>query len=172
MPSSRGAAVSSCGLRGPSPSCVCLRRLATGKKRPVSVLASPASCDESSADRPDAGASTSAGLCCFRKECRVCGIIGYVGSRPAKDLLLRGLERLEYRGYDSAGIALRENGGLDYVRAVGNLSNLKGAAGTNHSISNHGLGHTRWATQGAVSEQNWHPLSVCVEGRVAVMLTG
>ena len=55
----------------------------------------------------------------------MCGIIGYVGSRPAKDLLLRGLERLEYRGYDSAGIALRENGGLDYVRAVGNLQNLK-----------------------------------------------
>ena len=57
----------------------------------------------------------------------MCGIIGYVGSRPAKDLLLRGLERLEYRGYDSAGLALREDGGLDYVRAVGNLSNLKAA---------------------------------------------
>jgi glutamine---fructose-6-phosphate transaminase (isomerizing) len=102
----------------------------------------------------------------------VCGIIGYVGSRPAKELLLRGLERLEYRGYDSAGIALRENGGLDYVRAVGNLSNLKAAAGTNGSRSNHGLGHTRWATHGAVNEQNAHPLTGCEDGRVAVVLNG
>ncbi len=102
----------------------------------------------------------------------MCGIIGYVGSRPAKDLLLRGLERLEYRGYDSAGIALRENGGRDYVRAVGNLSNLKAAAGTNGSRSNHGLGHTRWATHGAVNEQNAHPLTGCEDGRVAVVLNG
>ena len=102
----------------------------------------------------------------------MCGIIGYVGSRPAKDLLLRGLERLEYRGYDSAGIALRENGGLDYVRAVGNLSNLKAAAGPNGSKSNHGLGHTRWATHGAVTEQNAHPLTGCEDGRVAVVLNG
>jgi glutamine---fructose-6-phosphate transaminase (isomerizing) len=102
----------------------------------------------------------------------VCGIIGYVGSRPAKDLLLRGLERLEYRGYDSAGIALRENGGLDYVRAVGNLNNLKAAAGPNGSVSNHGLGHTRWATHGAVNEQNAHPLTGCDDGRVAVVLNG
>src|SRR6187399_1931337 len=102
----------------------------------------------------------------------MCGIIGYVGSRPAKDLLLRGLERLEYRGYDSAGIALRENGGLDYVRAVGNLENLKSAAGSNHSSSNHGLGHTRWATHGAVNEQNAHPLTGCEDGRVAVVLNG
>src|ERR1700681_1429717 len=85
-----------------------------------------------------------------RKELRVCGIIGYVGPREAKPLLLRGLERLEYRGYDSAGIALRETGGLDYVRAVGNLQKLKDAAGPNGSSSNHGLGHTRWATHGGV----------------------
>jgi len=102
----------------------------------------------------------------------VCGIIGYVGSRPAKDLLIRGLERLEYRGYDSAGIALRENGGLDYVRAVGNLQNLKEAAGPNHSSSSHGLGHTRWATHGAVNEQNAHPLTGCDDGGVAVVLNG
>ncbi len=102
----------------------------------------------------------------------MCGIIGYVGSRPAKDLLLHGLERLEYRGYDSAGIALRENGGLDYVRAVGNLMNLKQAAGSNGSVSNHGLGHTRWATHGAVTELNAHPLTGCEDGRVAVVLNG
>jgi glucosamine--fructose-6-phosphate aminotransferase (isomerizing) len=91
----------------------------------------------------------------------VCGIIGYVGSRPAKELLLHGLQRLEYRGYDSAGIALRENDSLDYVRAVGNLEFLKEAAGPNGSTSNHGLGHTRWATHGAVNEQNAHPLTGC-----------
>ncbi len=61
----------------------------------------------------------------------MCGIIGYVGQRACKPLLLQGLERLEYRGYDSAGIALLETGGLDYVRAVGNLQFLKDAAGGN-----------------------------------------
>jgi glucosamine--fructose-6-phosphate aminotransferase (isomerizing) len=102
----------------------------------------------------------------------VCGIIGYVGSRPAKELLLYGLERLEYRGYDSAGIALRENGSLEYVRAVGNLQFLKDAAGPNGSKSNHGLGHTRWATHGAVNEQNAHPLTGCEDGRLAIVLNG
>jgi glucosamine--fructose-6-phosphate aminotransferase (isomerizing) len=102
----------------------------------------------------------------------VCGIIGYVGSRPAKELLLYGLERLEYRGYDSAGLALREEGSLEYVRAVGNLQFLKDAAGPNGSRSNHGLGHTRWATHGAVTEQNAHPLTGCEDGRLAIVLNG
>jgi glucosamine--fructose-6-phosphate aminotransferase (isomerizing) len=102
----------------------------------------------------------------------VCGIIGYVGSRAAKELLLHGLERLEYRGYDSAGIALRENSSLEYVRAVGNLQFLKDAAGPNGSRSNHGLGHTRWATHGAVNEQNAHPLTGCEDGRLAIVLNG
>ncbi len=102
----------------------------------------------------------------------MCGIIGYVGNRPAKDLLLRGLERLEYRGYDSAGLALREEGELDYVRAVGNLQFLKDAAGPNGSSSNHGLGHTRWATHGAVNEQNAHPLTGCDDDRIAIVLNG
>jgi len=102
----------------------------------------------------------------------VCGIIGYVGSRPAKELLLHGLERLEYRGYDSAGLALRESDSLEYVRAVGNLQFFKDAAGPNGSMSNHGLGHTRWATHGAVTEQNAHPLTGCEEGRLAIVLNG
>ena len=102
----------------------------------------------------------------------MCGIIGYVGQRPAKELLLQGLERLEYRGYDSAGLALREEGGLDYVRTVGNLQALKEAAGDNGSVSTTGLGHTRWATHGRVSEQNAHPLSGCAEDQVAVVLNG
>src|SRR5439155_247948 len=92
----------------------------------------------------------------------VCGIIGYVGPREAKPLLLHGLERLEYRGYDSAGIALREDDALDYVRTVGNLQFLKDAVGLNGSHSHNGLGHTRWATHGAVNEENAHPLVVGV----------
>jgi glucosamine--fructose-6-phosphate aminotransferase (isomerizing) len=102
----------------------------------------------------------------------VCGIIGYVGSREAKPLLLEGLRRLEYRGYDSAGIALREDGELAYVRAVGNLQNLVRAAGPNGSTSCHGLGHTRWATHGGVTEQNAHPLTGCDAGSLAIVLNG
>jgi glucosamine--fructose-6-phosphate aminotransferase (isomerizing) len=102
----------------------------------------------------------------------VCGIIGYVGQRACKPLLLQGLERLEYRGYDSAGIALLENGGLDYVRAVGNLQVLKEAADANGSQSSTGLGHTRWATHGRVSEENAHPLAGCDGGKLAIVLNG
>jgi glutamine---fructose-6-phosphate transaminase (isomerizing) len=102
----------------------------------------------------------------------MCGIIGYVGGRPSKDLLIAGLERLEFRGYDSAGIALLEQGGLEYVRAVGNLSNLKEAAGSNGSHSTTGVGHTRWATHGGVNEDNAHPLTGCEEGKLAIVLNG
>ena len=102
----------------------------------------------------------------------MCGIIGYVGRREAKGLLLGGLERLEYRGYDSAGLALLEQDGLDYVRAVGNLQALKEVAGSNGSQATTGLGHTRWATHGRVSEQNAHPLVGCDEQKIAVVLNG
>jgi glutamine---fructose-6-phosphate transaminase (isomerizing) len=102
----------------------------------------------------------------------MCGIIGYVGEREAKPLLLQGLRRLEYRGYDSAGIALRETEGLDYVRAVGNLQNLVEAAGTNGSKARHGVGHTRWATHGGVTEQNAHPLVGCDASKLAIVLNG
>jgi glucosamine--fructose-6-phosphate aminotransferase (isomerizing) len=102
----------------------------------------------------------------------MCGIIGYVGTREAKPLLLSGLRRLEYRGYDSAGIALREEHGLDYVRAVGNLQNLVDAAGPNGSVAHHGVGHTRWATHGGVTEQNAHPLVGCDASKLAIVLNG
>ncbi|HEV2902548.1 MAG TPA: glutamine--fructose-6-phosphate transaminase (isomerizing) [Gaiellaceae bacterium] len=102
----------------------------------------------------------------------MCGIIGYVGPRAAKPLLIQGLERLEYRGYDSAGIALLENDGLEYVRAVGNLQFLKQAASTNGSGSTTGLGHTRWATHGAVTEGNAHPLTACEDAQLAIVLNG
>jgi glucosamine--fructose-6-phosphate aminotransferase (isomerizing) len=102
----------------------------------------------------------------------MCGIIGYVGPRACKPLLLYGLERLEYRGYDSAGIVLREDDALDYVRAVGNLSHLKAAASMNGSKATTGLGHTRWATHGRVSDENAHPLTGCEDGQVAIVLNG
>jgi glucosamine--fructose-6-phosphate aminotransferase (isomerizing) len=102
----------------------------------------------------------------------MCGIIGYVGSREAKPLLLGGLERLEYRGYDSAGLGLLEEDGLEFVRAVGNLANLKAAAGPNGSETTTGVGHTRWATHGRVSEENAHPLCGCEEGEIAIVLNG
>src|SRR5947209_7649130 len=102
----------------------------------------------------------------------MCGIIGYVGGRASKPLLIQGLERLEYRGYDSAGLALLEQDGLDYVRAVGNLQNLKEAAGPNGSVSRTGLGHTRWATHGGVTEENAHPLTACDDRALSIVLNG
>ena len=102
----------------------------------------------------------------------MCGIIGYVGPRECKPLLLQGLERLEYRGYDSAGVALLEDDGLDYVRAVGNLENLKARAASPTSQATTGLGHTRWATHGAVTEENAHPLAGCEPKSVSIVLNG
>ncbi|MDQ3876661.1 MAG: glutamine--fructose-6-phosphate aminotransferase, partial [Actinomycetota bacterium] len=102
----------------------------------------------------------------------MCGIIGYVGPRECRPLLLDGLERLEYRGYDSAGIALLEQAGLEYVRAVGNLQTLRRAAESNGSGSTTGVGHTRWATHGRVVEENAHPLTGCRDDRLAVVLNG
>ena len=102
----------------------------------------------------------------------MCGIIGYVGSRECKALLLHGLERLEYRGYDSAGIALLEDEGLIYKRAVGNLQNLKREAGEAGSPATTGLGHTRWATHGGVTEANAHPLAGDDPAEVAIVLNG
>ena len=102
----------------------------------------------------------------------MCGIIGYVGPRECKSLLLHGLERLEYRGYDSAGIALLEESGLTYTRAVGNLQNLKREAGEGSSPATTGLGHTRWATHGGVTEANAHPLAGDDPSEVAIVLNG
>jgi glutamine---fructose-6-phosphate transaminase (isomerizing) len=89
----------------------------------------------------------------------VCGIIGYVGSRECRDLLLEGLQRLEYRGYDSAGLSLVTNGSIDSVHAVGNLQHLRDALAESngHLRGCTGIGHTRWATHGRVTEANAHP---------------
>ena len=104
----------------------------------------------------------------------MCGIIGYVGDRPCRELILAGLERLEYRGYDSAGFALLDgHGGLaESVRAIGNLAALRHAAGSNGgSSATTGLGHTRWATHGRVTTANAHPHS-STDGSVLVVMNG
>jgi glucosamine--fructose-6-phosphate aminotransferase (isomerizing) len=110
----------------------------------------------------------------------VCGIVGYVGHRPVQDILLAGLEKLEYRGYDSAGISVQSDDGLDAVRAVGNLAQLRGAVAERDSggavalltrPATTGIGHTRWATHGRVSEANAHP-HFDTEDRVHVVVNG
>jgi glucosamine--fructose-6-phosphate aminotransferase (isomerizing) len=97
----------------------------------------------------------------------VCGIVGYVGRRPVQDLLLAGLSKLEYRGYDSAGISVLAEDRIEAVRAVGNLSALRAkldgeappgaAVAVAERQATTGIGHTRWATHGRVSEANAHP---------------
>jgi glutamine---fructose-6-phosphate transaminase (isomerizing) len=95
----------------------------------------------------------------------VCGIVGYVGHRSAQDVLLAGLEKLEYRGYDSAGISIQSEGSLESTRAVGNLGCLRealegqgdGAVAVLAPPATTGIGHTRWATHGRVTEENAHP---------------
>jgi len=101
----------------------------------------------------------------------MCGIVGYAGRRPGKPIILQGLRRLEYRGYDSAGLVLMEDGGPATVRALGNLDRLVAAAGDDPSPARVGLGHTRWATHGRPSEDNAHPHHDCT-GRVSIVLNG
>jgi glucosamine--fructose-6-phosphate aminotransferase (isomerizing) len=101
----------------------------------------------------------------------MCGIVGYVGPREALPLLMTGLRRLEYRGYDSAGVAVQQDGVLEVMRAEGKLDNLA-AVVTSHPASGHtGIGHTRWATHGRPSEQNAHPHVDC-GGVTAVIHNG
>ena len=99
----------------------------------------------------------------------MCGIVGYVGPRDAGQVLLDGLRRLEYRGYDSAGLAIHDGEALTIVRAVGKLDNLAAAIGFKELPGGLGLGHTRWATHGRPSEVNAHPHRA---GPVAVVHNG
>jgi len=101
----------------------------------------------------------------------MCGIVGYVGERPCKELLLTGLERLEYRGYDSAGICLI-NGEVDITRRVGRVQELRDAVGSTAHPATTGLAHTRWATHGGVTESNAHPIEACEGSGVTVVHNG
>lgn len=87
----------------------------------------------------------------------MCGIVGYIGSSQAKPILLDGLKRLEYRGYDSAGLAFLQNGKFEIIRAEGKLRNLVEKTEKNNFAASIGIGHTRWATHGKPSEINAHP---------------
>jgi len=91
----------------------------------------------------------------------MCGIVGYVGPREAQPLLLGGLRRLEYRGYDSAGVAIQHDGTLSVTRAEGKLDNLANALQRNALAGTTGIGHTRWATHGRPTEHNAHPHVDC-----------
>src|SRR5579884_4312167 len=124
---------------------------------------------------------------------RMCGIVGYVGPREVRPLLLAGLEQLEYRGYDSAGISVLTGDRIDAVRAVGNLSRLRDALGRagDGAAADHdqaaagqrppavavadrpgtGIGHTRWATHGRVTEENAHP-HFDTAGRIHIVVNG
>ncbi|HZE79422.1 MAG TPA: glutamine--fructose-6-phosphate transaminase (isomerizing) [Candidatus Polarisedimenticolia bacterium] len=102
----------------------------------------------------------------------MCGIVGYVGNKPAVSVILQGLRRLEYRGYDSAGIAVAGNGhGMQIRRAAGKLHNLEAAVSLSPLDGSYGIGHTRWATHGRPSENNAHPHRDCT-GRIVVVHNG
>ena len=102
----------------------------------------------------------------------MCGIVGYAGRRPGKPIILQGLRRLEYRGYDSAGLALMEDDGLVTVRALGNLDCLVAAAGDGPTPACVGLGHTRWATHGKPSERRTPIPTTTAPARIAIVLNG
>ncbi|MDD5043379.1 MAG: glutamine--fructose-6-phosphate transaminase (isomerizing) [Patescibacteria group bacterium] len=93
----------------------------------------------------------------------MCGIIAYIGDKEALPILINGLRRLEYRGYDSAGVALFFNGEMKRVRAVGKIDNLAEKIKGENLAGSVGIAHTRWATHGGVSEANAHPHSACAD---------
>ncbi|MEI7438246.1 MAG: glutamine--fructose-6-phosphate transaminase (isomerizing) [Thermoleophilia bacterium] len=101
----------------------------------------------------------------------MCGIIGYVGARPCKELVLKGLEHLEYRGYDSAGMVLVSDAGLDRARAVGPVKALRAVSDAVSATATVGMGHTRWATHGLVEERNAHPF-LSEDSRFGVLMNG
>lgn len=101
----------------------------------------------------------------------MCGIVGYIGTKEAAPLMLKGLRRLEYRGYDSAGIAVLNQGKIDRVRAVGKIDHLAEAL-QEHPLQGHmGIAHTRWATHGGVTKENAHP-HIVMDGKLALVHNG
>src|SRR5450432_2289320 len=102
----------------------------------------------------------------------MCGIVGYIGGREAVPLIVDGLRRLEYRGYDSAGVAVfSDDNQLDIRRAEGKLRNLEEVIKNKPLAGSYGIGHTRWATHGRPTEENAHPHRDCT-GRIVVVHNG
>lgn len=101
----------------------------------------------------------------------MCGIVGYVGNKNAKDIVIDGLKKLEYRGYDSAGIAIVRDGKLEVKKHVGGIANLENLIGDEPMTSHIAIGHTRWATHGVPSDVNAHP-HVSQDGKIAIVHNG
>ena len=101
----------------------------------------------------------------------MCGIVGYIGRKDVVSVLVEGLRKLEYRGYDSAGVALVRNGEVDLRRSAGKLSNLETVIHAQPISGDYGVGHTRWATHGRPTEENAHPHRDC-SGRIVVVHNG
>src|SRR3989442_3616583 len=101
----------------------------------------------------------------------MCGIVGYVGDKSAVGIIVEGLKRLEYRGYDSAGIAVLHQGALHVRRAAGRIKMLEGVLTERPLVGALGIGHTRWATHGRPSEENAHPHTDC-DGTLVVVHNG
>src|SRR5262245_58678359 len=101
----------------------------------------------------------------------MCGIVGYIGPRPVVPILLDGLRKLEYRGYDSAGLAVVDDGRIAIRRSSGKLANLARSLEGESLRGDYGIGHTRWATHGRPTEENAHPHRDC-SGRIVVVHNG
>src|SRR5476649_298426 len=101
----------------------------------------------------------------------MCGIVGYIGSKEVVPVLIEGLRRLEYRGYDSAGVAVVRNGEIVLRRSAGKLANLEQVIRIDPIAGDYGIGHTRWATHGRPTRDNAHPHRDCT-GRIVVVHNG
>src|SRR5260370_17257334 len=101
----------------------------------------------------------------------MCGIIGYVGDKQVLPILIDGLRRLEYRGYDSAGVAVVRDGEIELRRSAGKLARLGEVVAIDSLEGEYGIGHTRWATHGRPTEENAHPHRDCT-GRIVVVHNG
>src|SRR5262249_52581887 len=101
----------------------------------------------------------------------MCGIIGYIGPKDVVPVLVDGLRKLEYRGYDSAGVAVVKNGAMNLRRSAGKLANLELAIAADPLTGEYGVGHTRWATHGRPTEENAHPHRDCT-GKIVVVHNG
>ena len=101
----------------------------------------------------------------------MCGIVGYVGKQKAAPLIIEGLKRLEYRGYDSSGVVVFQDGHFELVKKIGRVANLEIEA-ARHKLSGHqGIGHTRWATHGGVTDANAHP-HISSDGMIGLIHNG
>ena len=99
----------------------------------------------------------------------MCGIVGYLGNKSAKDVVIKGLKRLEYRGYDSSGIATMESNKLVITKTSGKVADLISSIPSDRHLGSMGIGHTRWATHGEPAQRNAHPH---ISGKIAVVHNG